>query len=395
MTQPTFLFLALCCAAWFDGSADDRALLRKAARQSAAAAAKPAESPAPAPAGEDRLSESEREARRQLALAEARVELIEARKALAQGRGPDAEAHARRVLGLLSRLPDSAEAEADALQADGVLARAARLTTGTGEITAAQSSQPDAAAEREMQDAAPPDPTQTKARQAARLARRYDGADTDDVDTTGDANRLRERAHANQAPHRRYGYRPAEEIIDREAVLHRDQQRWFYERALRDAYLESEAERLLAADEARVAPDGEIAYPDDWPQKTARRARYRDGVVARSPSWVDKDGREWYVAIYDISDLTYVPPNFIPTEGVPLGRNLRDALDRDALRYRSQIFSGYADDLAAGIPLLRYFGGTDDLMARGGGYSLERQREIVDLIQRFTGARSAEPSAAP
>ncbi len=390
MIQPTLLCLVLSCFAAFDGQADDRALLQKAARQSTAAPARPA-AEAPDPAPRDDLSRDEREARAELALAAARVELIEARKALAGGRAAQADAHARQALALLARSSDPAAAEADALQAEGVIARAARLAVGGGEITA-QSSQPDPAAERELRHALPSD---QKARQAARLARRYDGADTDDVDTTGEPAALRERAYANQVPHPRYGYRPAEEIIDLDSILRRDEQRWFYERALREAYLESEAERLLAADEARVAPDAEIAYPDDWPQKTARRARYRDGVAARSPSWVDKDGREWYVAIYDISDLTYVPPNFIPTEGVPLGRNLRDTLDRDALRLRSQIFSGYADDLAPGIPLLRYFGGTDDFMARGGGHSPERQREIVDLIERFTGAKSAEPYTAP
>ena len=48
----------------------------------------------------------------------------------------------------------------------------------------------------------------------------------------------------------------------------------------------------MQADEARVAPQGVVSYPDNWPEIVAKRAEYKDGVIARSPSWIDQDGRE-------------------------------------------------------------------------------------------------------
>jgi hypothetical protein len=241
----------------------------------------------------------------------------------------------------------------------------------------------------------PPDDLDGKARAAAKIGKRYDGGPIPEIDTSGDADALRERALMNQEPHKRYGYRPGEELIDVQAILDRDEQRHFYERALRLAYKSIEARLLMEADEARVVPDGVVGYPNDWPDRVARRQQYADGVIARSDSWTDADGREWYLAVYDIHDLIYVPPDFTPTDGIPLSRSIRELQDRAALRQGSYIFNGYPEDLAVGIPLLRYFGGVDDYAMRGPKYSMERQAQIVSLINRFLADRTAEPAVGP
>ncbi len=149
--------------------------------------------------------------------------------------------------------------------------------------------------------------------------------------------------------------------------------------------VETDRVRVLhSTDEVQIVPLGEISYPPDWPERVARRERYRGGQVARSASWIDDQGRERYVAIYDIHDLIYVPPDFQPPFSLVLPEELRNQLDREALRLRSQIFNGYAEDLAAGIPLLRFFGGVDDYEFRGPKYSTERQKHIAEMIRAFT-----------
>ncbi|MCG3126504.1 MAG: hypothetical protein CHACPFDD_01340 [Phycisphaerae bacterium] len=355
-----------------------------------------AERPAAVPADERAVAEratdpAEVQARADLAIAQARVDLLAARRALSDGRAADAADTARRVLAALRTLPPGIDASVYELQAEGVLARAERLSAAGASdapIHAGQSAPADANTQRDSAGAAPLDPLEDKSRAAARIARRYEGADTDDIDTRGDAAVLRERSVREQEPSPHYGYRPGEAIVDVHALLHRDEQRYWYERALRTAYKTDEARRLTEVDETRVTPEGDVAFPDDWPEKMARRAKYRGGVVARSPNWTDKDGREWYLAVYDIHDLIYEPPNFQATDGLPLTLRLQNDLDRAALRERSQIFSGYADDLAAGIPLLRYFGGVDSI---GGYYNLGRQAEIVDMIRRFSGPYADQP----
>jgi len=334
-----------------------------------------ADQAADASATGDDLGALERAARSDLALAQARLELVLARKALRLHDLPAAARHAQRALSVLKELPAEIDASVYELQAEGILARAAKAGV-------------DLAAGGQVGPQAPPPATDDyldrQVRAAAELGRHFAGADSDAIDTRGDAQALRERTLRRQVPDR-YGYRPGREIIDVEALLEQDRQRLHYEGALREAYKADEARLLVQADEARLAPVGDVAYPDDWPEKVGKRSRYEGGMIARSESWIDKDGREWYVAIYDIQDLIYVPPDFQPAFSMDLAEAERNAGDRQALRWRSGIFGAYDPaDLAAGIPLLRYFGGVDDFAARGPKYSVERQRQIVEMIKAFS-----------
>ncbi|MCA9244344.1 MAG: hypothetical protein KDA32_10340 [Phycisphaerales bacterium] len=156
-----------------------------------------------------------------------------------------------------------------------------------------------------------------------------------------------------------------------------------YQAELREATRRQEARRLTEVDEARLAPETEVAYPDDWQARVA--GRDDNGQIARGKSWTDGSGKERYVAVYDLNDLTYVAPDFQLNYGFDPYDDLRTALDREALRQRSEIFNGYASDLAAGIPLLPYFGGIGDpFVMRGPKYDARRQEQIVEMIRRFT-----------
>ncbi len=335
-----------------------------------------------APARQDRAAvktDEEQAARDEANLALARLELVQGRKLLAEGKHAEAAGKAQRALNYLRQLSPGIDASEPALMAEGILAVAARHGVEV-----------DVAAPARDAGAAPPEgePELERAiRGAARVARQFDGSDRPDIDNSGDARALRERTLRRQAGDR-HAYRPGKAIIDVDDILATDEARRDYQDALREGYRADEVRMLTAADEARLVPDGVIAYPSDWPQRVARRQQYAGGLIARSPSWFDAEGREWFIAVYDIHDLIFVPPDFgIDAYAEFAGPNNREFLDRQALRERSLIFSGYAGDLYEGIPLLRYFGGLNPWLARGPKYSLERQAEIVELIARFTGAR--------
>lgn len=401
MTSWTLLTMAAFLGAADERSADRELLARAAqegAKPSARAETKTDTRSAPAaPPETGELTAAEAQAQADLLVAQARVDLIQARKALQAGRNDDAQKLAQRVIDALDRLPREIDASVYELQAEGILARVSRTTAGHGEVTAGEMDHSDKRSRAGYADADPFERVDDQARASTMIARRYSGADVPYVDAAASPETLRDRAIERQVPHKRYGYRPAEEIVDIDGILERDTQRYFYEHALDVAVKFNEADRLTHAEEARIAPESDVAYPDDWQRKVAKRAKYKDGVIARSPSWKDKDGREWYMAVYDIHDLIYEAPDFIPKFDLNAASNVQTALNMDALRYRSEIFGGYADDLAAGIPLLRYFGGggIDDLAYRGPKYNLEKQREIVEMIRRFTGGRTADPAVSP
>ena len=389
MKKCTLILVVAGLAGWAVAGdvADDQRVLAQTA------AARP-KSPAPptaevTPPETDNLAQAEREARVAATVAQARLELILARKALETRDYQQAARKAHLVLALLKQLPPELDVSVDELQAEGVLAKAARAGVDI------ESARRDVASavENELPPLAEDPDLDAKAREAARIARNYQGAPSPDVDARADERLLRERALRRPAVDR-YGYRPAREIVDTDALRVREDERVYYQAALEGAYRDSEVQSLVEVDEARIVPGGVISYPPDWPEKMKKREQYRGGMIARTPSWRDKDGREWYIAVYDIHDLIYVPPDFTAPHFDPI-LSQRDALDRAALRWNSQIFRGWPQDLAAGIPLLRYFGGVDDWAYRGPKYSIERQQQIVELIEAFTGTPEGGAKVVP
>jgi hypothetical protein len=283
-------------------------------------------------------AELEQRARTDLQVAEARLELILARKALRNQQHSEAAERAQRALGLLRALPPGVDASAYELQAEGILAR----SQGAGTNGASLNGMTQAGAV----NGAPESGTVLIC-----------DDDDDEEDDDCDDDNL-------DTPEYRY-YRAQ--------LAHQGR--------VREALAATEVRELTAVDELRVVPPGDVFYPVDWMERMARRSQYADGAIARSPTWTGQDGQEWQVVIYDVSDITYVTPDFQVPGGFGLVENLYNALDRDALRQHSQIFSGYAEDLAAGIPLLNYFGGgIDPLLLRGPKYSIERQEQIVQMI---------------
>jgi hypothetical protein len=57
-------------------------------------------------------------------------------------------------------------------------------------------------------------------------------------------------------------------------------------------------------------------------------------------------------------------------------------MDREWIRRRSMMFGGYASDLAAGIPVLQYYGGIDNWATspRSDPYELERVLRTIDTF---------------
>ena len=380
--------LVACCVASAD-ELDDQELITRVARER--------HDPPPndtAPGNATDLNQAEQQARVDLTLAQSRLELVLARKALRTNQFKDAATRAQRVLGLLKELPREVDASEYELQSEGILARAEKAGV-------------DVAALAEQAPEPPPpgfdDYLDDQTRAAAEVARRYTGADRDTIDTRVDPRTLRQRTLRRQRPDD-YGYRPGKEIFDVDTILERDRQRLYYEDALWKTYSADAARLLTEADEARVVPAGEVAYPDDWPEKTAKRAKYADGEIARSQSWIDQDGREWYVAIYDINDLTINPPRIDPVYSLDLAENMYYALDRHALRWGLGAYNlgwgaygrgwgpfHYRDpwDWGPYYPQAHYFGGMPSLGWRQPLHSAERQEQIVEMIKAFT-MRSTE-----
>lgn len=300
----------------------DRQLIVRAAGQQAQ---QPANDQADAAPTQEDLDSAEGQARHELLLSQARLELVLARKALRDNQPEPAARRAKAALSVLATLPESPERESFELQAEGILVRAERAGV---DVAAIPASAPESAAAGRSESRKLPTPAVLRAEQNKESWRVQSWVDLD--------------------------------------------------------VAESELRMLTEADAARVVPGSEIAYPPDWAVRTARRQPYASGQIARSESWVDEKGQEWYVALYDIRELSYVPPDFVVPGGVHPWENLMYALDREALRRRSMIFSGYADDLAAGLPLLNFFGGgVDPFLLRGPKYSPAAQQQIADMVQAF------------
>ncbi len=166
-----------------------------------------------------------------------------------------------------------------------------------------------------------------------------------------------------------------------------------YQARLEAAYRDSEARALVEAHAARVIPPRVVTYPDDWLEIVEKRSPCASGLVARTPGWRDDQGREWYTALYDIHDIIRMPANFAPPVSHPAWSAIA-ADDRNALRQSSYIFRGSADDLAAGVPLLRYFGGVYDADQRS-GYSKAEFDRVIRLIEAFSEPPAQTPRVVP
>lgn len=328
---------------------DDQALMERAdagVRASPTAAATNAD--------ELDLDRAEADARGERLAASVKLELVMARKAWRDG---DAENAARRALtarSLVAQLPKGVDASGFARQIDDLLRRAEKrgvnLAALAGTRRVAGQTVETRAPQSRAAEPAPPGSTTPSA-----------GGGYVTISLGGDGS-----------------------SIDVEAVAEIDGARVQYQGDLAEAYGSDEVRRLVEADEARLAPATDVAYPANWPEIAARRRPYEGGEVARSRPWRDKDGKEWYAAVYDVRALIYEPPDFQSSYSLDPVEETRNSLDRQALRDRSEIFGGYAEDLAAGLPLLRAFGGNDDYFFRGAKYSKQRQQDLVEMIKAMT-----------
>ncbi len=170
---------------------------------------------------------------------------------------------------------------------------------------------------------------------------------------------------------RDFSYKPGKSYIDLETLV--PGQPYYYEQVLRDRIKQDEVNTLVKAETARVIPQGIedswVTYPDNWRSKVKKREKYKDGVIARGPSHVGEDGKEWYVAVYDISDLTYNVPNFESDHVLTAVERYRRSLEIQR-RYN------YWDP----------FGGSEreEKKPVGPTYSKQKAQDIVELIRAFT-----------
>jgi hypothetical protein len=178
------------------------------------------------------------------------------------------------------------------------------------------------------------------------------------------------------------GPSPTGRIIDVDSLLDESGDTHVYARELAEARRRNRVDWVLNSDEAAMAPLAELAFPADWPERTARRAKYRDGVIYESRPYQGKDGKMYTTVIYNLGDLVHPVPNFYASYPGTAREQRMQNLDRQYLRERSQIFNGYPEDLAAGLPLLHFFGGIDNNAVSPRTDPRQTER-IVRIIERF------------
>lgn len=266
-----------------------------------------------APTDADDAIRAEREAEVELAVGVIRLGLLKSRARLAQGRFDDAHAIAERTLLAIDDLPDTVDRDA--------------LTRPLRRVLA------DAKAGRKSS------PPLSDAPQPILLTEVGDAAPNDGI--------------------------TFEEVVYRD-LSEQD--------ARHLANVDDAVDRLA---EAPIMSGKVLVFPADWEAMSQRRARYRDGVIYRGPEFRDEGGEVRQTVVYDIGDLTHRVPNFTDSPRLDLHFITQNALDREALRRHSNIFTGFPRDLEAGIPLLEFFGGVDE--HHFGGASSEAEKS--DLIR--------------
>ncbi len=380
MIRRSMILIAAAFAAGIVQAQDDRALIEQAALQTGRPIA-----PTGAERGAVPPMTEEQSARAEANVALAKLQLVLARKAFAAKEYEQAAVKALHVHALLRQLPPEIGVEELALQADGLLLRASREGVKIDQL------ERDAV---ETTPFAPGDAEMDRATQAAaRIGQRYDGAPRREIDTSGDVRALRDRTMRQQAADE-FQYRPGRALVDAGALRAEAEQSVQYEAGLREAIKTDEIRALLAADEARVIPSGVMSYPNDWWERVERRKKWAGGQIARSESRIGKDGQEWYVAIYDIRDLTYVPPDFDPHWNASIREDLRDLHDRREFWDHAYLFFG-RNDPYDGLMTLNFFGGLDPIARRGPKYSYERQRQIMNTIEAMVGGEVRDTQEPP
>jgi hypothetical protein len=319
--------------------------------------------------------------------AEARLSLATARAAVLEQRWDVAEAEGRRALNALRSLPATDGVTDQTLMAEGILARAragriaaARPATPSSSTGAAPHSGTAVAGSGPVTDMTPLNPPSARRPASPRPSSTANRAMPD---------RPAPRSYAPAAPVDDIDDLDFNRDADATPVSFRDQA------GQRDAVNDDEARLLNDVDAARRVPlkgDQWVSYPPDWLQKAARRSReYPGGLIARSDSWTDAQGREWYLGVYDVSDLIYVAPDFVPQVQMNPVVAFRTWQDRFNLNFNLAGFGNFAfNDPDRYLLLSRYFGGVDDLMWRGPKYSVERQRQIQEMVELLIGDLSQQ-----
>jgi len=174
--------------------------------------------------------------------------------------------------------------------------------------------------------------------------------------------------------------------MSEDQAFRRDAQRYQHQADLTRAYKSDEADALVDVDKARRIPGEVFVYPSDWPAIVDRRRDHHDGIIWAGPEFANENGVVMRSVVYDVSSLIIEVPDFTNAPILDLTLQTQVAQDRQALRQYSQIFTGSANDLASGIPLLLFFGGVDDRHASPVP-SRDRQADLMRIIDEVIRAR--------
>lgn len=142
------------------------------------------------------------------------------------------------------------------------------------------------------------------------------------------------------------------------------------------------AEALTRLGEDPGQTEKVVVYPSDW-QSTAGRVPDRSGVLFEGVPFENDQGQVVQTVIYDVRSLLLPRLNFQYIPMPDLHSITQSSSDREALRRGSEIFNGYADDLAEGIPLLGHFGGAGNWPATFGDGEQE-MAELLRIIEEMT-----------
>jgi hypothetical protein len=182
-------------------------------------------------------------------------------------------------------------------------------------------------------------------------------------------------------------------IMDADTYLE-DLERLRFQGALRRSYKADEVDALVDVEQSRRIPRRIMVYPEDWQALSSRRERYRDGIIYKGPEFRGENGELQQTIVYYIKDLTMPMRHFGAVGPFSLRDETRNVADRAALRASNDIFTGKPRDLAAGIPLLPYFGGVGETYLPPNRGEQE-YADLMGLIEEILEGRLCTPSGSP